>query len=263
MNAEGRPIASSGGGTDRPRNSALLSVSGLHVRYGAIVALRGIDLEVNSGEIVAIVGPNGAGKSTLLAAISGIVRPYAGAIQFDGASLAGKIEDIVRQGIALVPEGRQVFARLTVWENLKLGATIRRDAEVSREIDRYFQIFPILSERRHQLAGQLSGGEQQQLVIARALLSRPKLLLLDEPSLGLAPMVIDDVYALIARIRQDGATIVVVEQSAARALAAADRTFVLNGGAFRLSGAGQELAQHPDFEAAYFGLARSQREIGA
>jgi branched-chain amino acid transport system ATP-binding protein len=241
----------------------LLSIAGLHVRYGAIVALRGIDLAVRPREIVAVVGPNGAGKSTLLGAIAGIVRPQAGTIRLEGAPLASRIEDIVRQGVALVPEGRHVFTRLTVGENLKLGATIRRDAEAAREIERYFAIFPILAERRHQLAGQLSGGEQQQLVIARALLSRPKLLLLDEPSLGLAPKVTDDVYALIARIRDEGTTIIVVEQSAPRALAAADRTFVLNGGSFRLSGAGPDLARHPDFEAAYFGFDKGQEEAGA
>ncbi len=232
----------------------ILRISRLVVRYGAITALRGLDLTVHAGEVVAIVGPNGAGKSTLLSTIAGALTPQAGQVLFRDAPVAGATEDVVRRGIALVPEGRHVFARMTVLENLRLGATVRRDAGVARDMDGFFDRFPILASRRNQLAGQLSGGEQQQLVICRALLSRPSLLLLDEPSLGLAPLVVDDVYRLVASIRDTGTTVIVVEQSATRALAAADRTFVLNGGTFRLSGSGAELARHPDFEAAYFGL---------
>ena len=240
----------------------ILRITGLFVRYGAITALRGLDLEVRAGEIVAIVGPNGAGKSTLLSTIAGALKPQAGQVVFRGVPVGGVTEDVVRRGIALVPEGRHVFARMTVLENLRLGATIRRDAAVARDMDTFFDRFPLLARRKNQLAGQLSGGEQQQLVICRALLSRPSLLLLDEPSLGLAPLVVDDVYRLLASIREGGTTVIVVEQSATRALAAADRTFVLNGGTFRLSGSGSELAKHPDFEAAYFGLpARSAEAV--
>lgn len=232
----------------------ILRIAGLVVRYGAITALRGLDLDVASGEIVTIVGPNGAGKSTLLSTIAGALKPQAGRVEFCGTPVAGATEDVVRRGIALVPEGRHVFGRMTVLDNLRLGATVRRDAAVARDIDGFFDRFPILGRRRHQLANQLSGGEQQQLVICRALLSRPSLLLLDEPSLGLAPLVVDDVYRLISSTRDAGTTVVVVEQSATRALGVADRTFVLNNGTFRLSGSGAELASHPDFEAAYFGL---------
>ncbi len=177
----------------------LLEVSGLVVRYGAVTAVRGVDLQVGEGEIVSIVGPNGAGKTSLISAIAGIVPPAAGSIVFAGKSLAGiALEDVVARGLALVPEGRHIFASLTVMENLMLGATVRRDADgVRADIDRLFAMFPILGQRRRQPAGQLSGGEQQQLAIARALLSRPRLLMLDEPSLGLAPTVVEQVYALL------------------------------------------------------------------
>jgi branched-chain amino acid transport system ATP-binding protein len=239
----------------------LLSVDGLVVRYGPITALNGVDLVVAAGEMVAIVGPNGAGKSSLLAAIAGTVRPAAGRIAFKGQSVLGQpLERTVRRGIALVPEGRHVLASLTVFENLRLGATIRRDgAEVQREIDGFFAAFPILGERRHEAAGRLSGGEQQMLVIARALLSKPPLLMLDEPSLGLAPKITEQVYAMLAAIRRDGVTVLVVEQNADRALAAADRTLVLSGGAIRLGGTAAELSGNPDFEAAYFGLSLGRR----
>jgi branched-chain amino acid transport system ATP-binding protein len=239
--------------TDR---AALLTITDLAVRYGAIPALAGVDLTVGAGEMVSVVGPNGAGKTTLLAAVAGIVRPAAGAITFEGVSLVDcPIEAIVRRGISLVPEGRGVLASLTVLENLKLGATIRRDAAVKDDIEHYLEAFPILGARRHQPAGRLSGGEQQQLVIARALLANPKLLLLDEPSLGLAPTVIDQVYDLLQSLRGRGLSILLVEQNAARALRIADRSYVLNGGRVRLSGRRDEIIAHPDFDAAYFGLA--------
>ena len=177
----------------------LLEVSGLVVRYGAVTAVRGVDLQVGEGEIVSIVGPNGAGKTSLISAVAGIVPPAAGSLVFAGKSLAGiALEDVVARGLALVPEGRHIFASLTVMENLMLGATVRRDADgVRADIDRLFAMFPILGQRRRQPAGQLSGGEQQQLAIARALLSRPRLLMLDEPSLGLAPTVVEQVYTLL------------------------------------------------------------------
>jgi branched-chain amino acid transport system ATP-binding protein len=234
----------------------LLGVTALSVRYGAVEAVRGVDLEVAAGEIVAIVGPNGAGKTSLLSAIAGIVPLTAGTIAFDGGPLAGlALEDVVGRGIALVPEGRHIFATLTVEENLKVGATIRGDASgVSADIDRCYATFPILGERRTQPAGQLSGGEQQQLAIARALLSRPNLLMLDEPSLGLAPAIIDQVYVLIREIRDGGVTILLVEQNAERAFSVADQVHVMRGGVFALSGTPEALHRDPQFDAAYFGV---------
>jgi branched-chain amino acid transport system ATP-binding protein len=238
------------------KGDPLLSVSGLAVRYGQIAAVRGVDLAVDAGEIVAIVGPNGAGKTSLLSTIAAIERPAAGTIEFAGRSLIGvALEDVVTRGIALVPEGRHIFASLTVHENLMLGATTRGDADgVRADLDRFFDTFPILGRRRQQPAGQLSGGEQQQLAIARALLSRPRLLMLDEPSLGLAPMMVDQVYAVLRSIRESGVTILLVEQNAERAFAFADRALVMNGGVFVLGGTPGELGAHPDFDAAYFGI---------
>jgi branched-chain amino acid transport system ATP-binding protein len=233
----------------------LLRVSDLVVRYGAITAVRGVDLAVAEGSVVAIVGPNGAGKTSLLSSIAGIVRPAAGAIAFAGRLLGGLVlEDVVKQGIALVPEGRHIFASLTVAENLALGATVRSDADVAADIERCYATFPILGGRRRQPAGQLSGGEQQQLAIARALLSRPKLLMLDEPSLGLAPAIVDQVFSLLRTIRQQGVTILLVEQNAERAFAIADRVHVMSGGQFRLAGTPAELLRHDEFDAAYFGV---------
>lgn len=234
----------------------LLAVDGLVVRYGRIAALGGVSIHVDGGEIVAIVGPNGAGKSSLLAAIAGLVRPASGSIAFAGENTIGKpLEQTVRRGIALVLEGRHVFAGLTVLDNLKLGAAARSDAaQIEKDVAEQFEIFPILAERRRQPAGRLSGGEQQMLVIARALLSRPKLLMVDEPSLGLAPLMTERVYEVLAEIRKRGVSVLVVEQNAPRALQAADRTYVLNGGRVGLSGPSGELAGDPDFEAAYFGL---------
>jgi len=234
----------------------LLDIAGLHVKYGRITALRGVDLAVGKGEVVAIVGPNGAGKSSLMNAIAGVVRASSGVIRFDGEDILGQpLERTVRRGIALVPEGRHVFAGLTVLENLKLGATTEPSrAMIEAGIDEFFGLFPVLAERRHQAAGKLSGGEQQMLVIARALMSRPRLLMLDEPSLGLAPLITDRIYETVAAIRARGVTVLLIEQNAPRALRAADRTYVLNGGLVRLAGQSANLAAHPDFEAAYFGL---------
>ena len=234
----------------------LLAVSGLMVRYGAVTAVRGVDLEVGEGEIVSIVGPNGAGKTSLISAVAGIVPPAAGSIVFAGKSLAGiALEDVVAQGVALVPEGRHIFASLTVMENLMLGATVRTDADdVRADIDRSFATFPILGERRRQPAGQLSGGEQQQLAIARALLSRPRLLMLDEPSLGLAPAVVDTVYTLLKSVRDQGVTILLIEQNAERVFGLSDRVHVMSGGAFGLSGTAAEIKHDRRFDAAYFGV---------
>jgi branched-chain amino acid transport system ATP-binding protein len=240
---------------------ALLVVADLIVRYGAIIAVRGVDLSVGRGEVVAIVGPNGAGKTSLLSAIAGIVTPAAGSVTFKGDTLTGMVlEGVVRKGIALVPEGRHIFASLTVLENLMLGATIRTDAEgVRADIDGFFETFPILGQRRRQPAGQLSGGEQQQLAIARALLSRPQLLMLDEPSLGLAPTIVDQVYALLGSIRERGVSILLVEQNAERAFALADRVYVMSGGEFGLGGTPAELKGHENFDAAYFGVPMHDR----
>jgi branched-chain amino acid transport system ATP-binding protein len=234
----------------------LLIVSGLVVRYGAVMAVRGVDLTVGDGEIVSIVGPNGAGKTSLVSAIAGIVAPAEGSITFAGRALGGvALEDVVAQGIALVPEGRHIFASLTVTENLMLGATIRRDAEaVQADIEHYFAMFPILGQRRRQPAGQLSGGEQQQLAIARAMLSRPRFIMLDEPSLGLAPTVIDQVYALLNAIREQGITILLVEQNAERVFGLCDRVYVMSGGEFGLGGSATEIKNDPRFDAAYFGV---------
>jgi branched-chain amino acid transport system ATP-binding protein len=239
----------------------LLIVSGLVVRYGAVTAVRGLNLEVADGETVGVVGPNGAGKTSLLSAIAGIVPPLAGHVTFAGAPLSGiTLEDVVGRGIALVPEGRHIFAALTVRENLLLGATVRRDAQAVRhDIERAFATFPILGERRHQPAGQLSGGEQQQLAIARALLSRPRLLMLDEPSLGLAPKIVEQIYALLHTIKGDGVTILLVEQNAERVCAVSDRVYVMSGGAFALSGNARDIAGDPRFDAAYFGVRMRER----
>ncbi|MGC1359524.1 MAG: ABC transporter ATP-binding protein [Xanthobacteraceae bacterium] len=245
-------------------HAPLLVVSGLVVRYGAITAVRGLNLEVADGETVGIVGPNGAGKTSLLAAIAGIAPPLAGRVTFAGATLSGiALEDVVGRGIALVPEGRHIFAALTVRENLLLGATVRRDAQAVRnDIERAFAMFPILAERRHQPAGQLSGGEQQQLAIARALLSRPRLLMLDEPSLGLAPKIVDQIYALLHAIKGEGVTILLVEQNAERVCAVSDRVYVMSGGEFLLSGNARDIANDPRFDAAYFGV-RMREPAGA
>jgi len=234
----------------------LLEVSGLVVRYGAVTAVRGIDLTIGEGEIISIVGPNGAGKTSLVSAVAGIVPPAAGSIVFAGKSLAGiALEDVVAQGIALVPEGRHIFASLTVTENLMLGATVRADADgVRADLDRSFEMFPILGARRRQPAGQLSGGEQQQLAIARALISRPRLLMLDEPSLGLAPTVVDQVYVLLRTVREQGVTILLIEQNAERVFGLADRVHVMSGGEFGLSGTAAEIKSDRRFDAAYFGV---------
>jgi branched-chain amino acid transport system ATP-binding protein len=234
----------------------LLAVSALAVRYGAVTAVRSADLEVGEGEIVSIVGPNGAGKTSLISAIAGIVTPAAGTVVFAGKSLGGvALEDVVVHGIALVPEGRHIFASLTVIENLMLGATIRPDADgVRADIDRLFDRFSILRERARQPAGQLSGGEQQQLAIARALLSRPRLLMLDEPSLGLAPAIIQQVYELLWSVREQGVTILLVEQNAERVFGISDRVHVMSGGEFGLSGSAAEIKSDLRFDAAYFGV---------
>jgi branched-chain amino acid transport system ATP-binding protein len=231
----------------------MLEISDLKVRYGSVTALHGIDLTVNEGEVVALVGPNGAGKSTTLNAITGGVRPAGGSIVFQGDSIVGQVpEALVRRGIALVPEGRHIFGSLSVAENLQLGATVRNDhAEIDKDTKEVFELFPVLERYYDTQADRLSGGEQQQLAIARALLSKPRLLLLDEPSLGLAPLMIDLVFEVMERLKADGSTILLVEQAAARAVDFADRSYVLRTGRIALSGTREELADKGDLAEAY------------
>ncbi len=238
----------------------LLEITDVRASYGRIRALDGVSLSVGVGEIVALVGPNGAGKSSTLNAVTGVLRPASGEVLFRGKSILNQsLESTVRRGIAMVPEGRRVLGSMTVRENLMLGATIRRDrAEVAKDIAQVMERFPILGQRQNEAAGRLSGGEQQMLVISRAMLSRPSLLMVDEPSLGLAPRITDQIYEMMKALRQDGMTILVVEQSAERAFGAADRIFVLNGGKVRLSGPTAQMKAHPQFEAAYFGMMESE-----
>ncbi len=234
----------------------LISIHDLDVHYGPIEALRNVNIEVNEGEIVAIVGHNGAGKSTLLKTISGLIRPSRGDIVFEGKSIVGMEADtIVKLGIAHTPEGRQVFPDLTVEANLNAGAYTRHDRDgVKADIQKYYEQFPILGQRKNQKAGLMSGGEQQMLAIARSLMSRPKLLMLDEPSLGLAPVVVDSVYKIITQIAAQGTTILLVEQNAVRALGVADRAYVLTNGSIEMSGTGKELAENDDVRKAYLGV---------
>lgn len=234
----------------------LLSVDNLWVFYGPIEALHGISICVDEGEIVSIVGHNGAGKSTMLKSISGLLKPSAGVITYDGKPLTGVTPDqVVARGISHVPEGRQIFASLTVYDNLMSGAYTRKDAnEVKKDIDMYCQRFPILGERLRQKAGYLSGGEQQMLAIARGLMSRPKILLMDEPSLGLAPVIVEEVYRIIEEIRRDGTAILLVEQNANRALNVSDRAYVLSSGQIELSGTGQEMAENDEVRKVYLGV---------
>ena len=235
---------------------ALLEVSHLAVSYGAIEAVRDASLSIEAGEIVAVIGANGAGKSTLLSCLSGLVRPAAGAALYAGRSLAGmRPRDIVAAGLVQVPEGREVFARMTVRENLDLGAWLRKDrTAVGRQIGETLERFPILAERRDELAGNLSGGEQQILAVARGLLAAPRLLLLDEPSLGLAPKLVDQVFEIVEGIRSEATSVLLVEQNALQALARADRAYVMESGTTTLTGTGRELLGHPEVRLAYLGL---------
>jgi branched-chain amino acid transport system ATP-binding protein len=237
---------------------ALLEVEDLHVRYGAIVALRGMSLAVNEGEIVGLIGVNGAGKSTTMNAIMQVVRAERGRIAYNGSSLIGLApEAVIRRGVAPVMEGRRIFPGLTVEENLRLGAAIRTDREAIREdIARWCRFFPILGERLAKPAGTLSGGQQQMLAVARALMSRPKLLLMDEPSLGLAPKLVAEVFGLIAELRGLGVTILLVEQNVRMTLDVVDRVYLVNTGRVEFAGTPAEIRQHADLEQAYLGGAR-------
>ena len=233
----------------------MLATEDLRVTCGNITALGGVTLHIEEREIVSVIGPNGAGKSSLLNAIAGVVPPASGTIEFEGRSIAGVApEDLVRRGISLVPEGRHIFGGLTVAENIRIGAVARRDrAAIEGDVERVLDMFPALRERLRQPAGKLSGGEQQMLAIGRALLARPRLLLIDEPSLGLAPLVVSEVYRAVDDLRAGGVTILIVEQSATRALEAADRTYVLASGTIAMAGSAAELRAAEGFEDAYFG----------
>ena len=233
----------------------MLRVSDVHVGYGAIRALKGVSLEVNAGEVVALIGANGAGKSTLLRTISGLLRPTAGDIAFEKRSIRGVAEDkIVRLGILQVQEGRGILTRMTVQENLEMGAYGRSDkAGIRQDMAMVFDKFPVLSQRRKQFGATLSGGEQQMLAIGRALMARPKLLMLDEPSLGLAPLLVNEIFRTIEDFKREGRTILLVEQNARKALRCADRAYVLETGNIVLTGAGAALLQSEEVQAAYLG----------
>ena len=239
----------------------MLSVEGLEARYGSVAAVKGVSLEVGVGEIVGVLGPNGAGKTTTLLSVIGLVRPAGGHVRFLGRDITGLTPDrVAAAGIGLVPEGRWILASMSVRDNLLLGAYLRQDgnAAVAREIDRVCEIFPILRERQAQRAGTLSGGEQQMLGIARALMSRPRLLMLDEPTWGLAPLVVEEIMRVIERLNQEGTTILLVEQNARQALAVVQRCYVLAVGQVVWSGTPAGLAREPLLIKAYLGAAASR-----
>ena len=233
----------------------MLKINNLHVSYGGIRALRGVDLEVPDGKIVTLIGANGAGKSTLLRTISGLVKADSGSITYNGKELLGMpINKVLEEGIAHAPEGRRVFPDMTVLENLKIGAYLRKDkAEIEKDIQWVYSLFPRLEERSWQLAGTLSGGEQQMLAVGRALMSRPKLLLLDEPSVGLAPLVVQDIFTIIQEINRQGVTVLLIEQNANMALKIADVAYVLETGRITMSGTGAELLADERVKEAYLG----------
>jgi len=240
-----------------PNAEVVLAVKGLKVAYGGIQAVKGIDLEVRRGELVALIGANGAGKTTTLKAITGTLSPSAGDIVFDGRSIIGRDSfQLVGQGLAMVPEGRGVFARMTILENLMMGAYTRDDtAGIKTDIDRMFETFPRLKERATQLAGTMSGGEQQMLAMARALMSRPRLLLLDEPSMGLSPIMVAKIFEVIRAVSASGTTLLLVEQNARLALEAADRCYVMDSGLITMTGDAASMLNDPRVRAAYLGEA--------
>ena len=232
----------------------MLELQDLTVSYGGIQALKGINLQVGEGEIVTLIGANGAGKSTTLRTISGLEKPQGGKILYNGVDITGKPSKyMVQNGLILVPEGRLIFPDMTVLENLKIGAYLRRDRDIDKDIQHMYELFPRLKERSWQMAGTLSGGEQQMLAVGRALMSRPRLLMMDEPSLGLAPLVVRDIFSIIRTIRDSGVTVLLIEQNANAALKVADRGYVLETGRIALEGTGQELLSDPAVRAAYLG----------
>ncbi len=253
------PLAGAGSQMPAPGehapNTPLLSVVGLQVAYGGIQAVKGVSLEVREGELVALIGANGAGKTTTLKAITGVLARNAGEVRYRGepTGSAGAWQ-LVSRGLVMVPEGRGVFARMTIVENLMMGAYVRHDAEgIRRDVDRMFETFPRLKERANQTAGTLSGGEQQMLAIARALMSEPKLLLLDEPSMGLSPIMVDKVFEVVRAVSAQGVTILLVEQNARRALEAASRVYVMESGLVTMSGDARQMLDDPRVRAAYLG----------
>ena len=235
--------------------NTLLKVTGLRVAYGGIQAVKGVDFEVREGELVTLIGSNGAGKTTTMKAITGTLAAAEGDIEFMGKSIKGKGSwDLVREGLAMVPEGRGVFARMTITENLQMGAYIREDKpEIANDIEMVFGIFPRLKERKDQLAGTMSGGEQQMLAMGRALMSRPRVLLLDEPSMGLSPIMVDKIFEVVRDVSARGVTILLVEQNASRALGIADRGYVMESGVVTMNGPAKELLNDPRVRAAYLG----------
>ena len=240
---------------------SLLEVKDLVVSYGGIEALKGISFSVDEGQIVTLIGANGAGKSTTLRAITGIVPVKSGTILYNGEDITGMdTQKVVERGIALVPEGRRVFANLTVLENLKIGAYLRKDtAQIQKDIEYIYKLFPRLEERSWQLAGTLSGGEQQMLAVGRAMMTRPRLIMMDEPSLGLAPLVVKDIFGIISRLSADGITILLIEQNANAALHAAHYGYVLETGMMTLSGTGEELLSSKSIQEAYLGKGKKAK----
>lgn len=233
----------------------MLKIENLNIKYGAIHAVKGIDLEVNEGEIVTLIGANGAGKTSILKALSGLEKPSEGTISYEGKVLNKmSAQDIMKLGISHVPEGRRIFADMSVLENLELGAYQRKDKEgIKKDLAEVYERFPILKERKNQSAGTLSGGEQQMLAMGRALMSKPKLILLDEPSMGLAPILVREIFHIIQDIKKQGVTVLLVEQNARMALSVADRAYVLETGKIVMSGSGAELAASEDIQKAYLG----------
>jgi branched-chain amino acid transport system ATP-binding protein len=236
-------------------SEVLLKVAGLKVSYGGIEAVKGVDFEVRQGELVTLIGSNGAGKTTTMKAITGSLPMNQGEIEYLGQSIRGQgAWDLVKQGLAMVPEGRGVFTRMSIAENLQMGAHVRSDkAGIARDMDKVFTIFPRLKERRDQLAGTLSGGEQQMLAMGRALMSRPKVLLLDEPSMGLSPIMVDKVFEVVREVYAQGVTVLLVEQNASRALEIADRGYVMESGLITMSGDAKQMLSDPKVRAAYLG----------
>jgi branched-chain amino acid transport system ATP-binding protein len=235
-------------------NPVLLKVNALKVAYGGIQAVKGVSFEVRQGELVSLIGANGAGKTTTLKAVTGLQPVAAGDIEFMGKSIKGQgAWDLVKQGLVMVPEGRGCFTRMTITENLQMGAFVRNDNEIEADIEKVFTIFPRLKERRAQLSGTMSGGEQQMLAMGRALMARPKVLLLDEPSMGLSPIMVDKIFEVVSTIHGQGTTILLVEQNASRALQLADRGYVMESGEITMNGPAKQLLDDPKVRAAYLG----------
>ena len=241
--------------TEKQAGAMLLKVSGLKVAYGGIQAVKGVDFEVHEGELVSLIGSNGAGKTTTMKAVTGGLPFEEGDIEYLGKSIRGRgAWDLVKDGLVMVPEGRGVFARMTITENLQMGAYIRDDkAGIAQDIERMFTLFPRLKERKDQLAGTMSGGEQQMLAMGRALMSQPKVLLLDEPSMGLSPIMVDKIFEVVRDVYAQGVTIMLVEQNASRALAIADRGYVMESGIITMTGKGKDMLNDPKVRAAYLG----------